>query len=118
MRGQHSSEFPAQGVCPAGSREDAARAGHIKDCAVKFLLFPKNSESRRSPGSSAAGLSRHSHPGKSKVLFKRSFLKSHVVVCANYYGEKSLSLNLFVINETMYGLKGWWLPRAFLGVVK
>lgn len=25
---------------------------------------------------------------------------------------------VFVINKTMYGLKGWWLPSAFLGVRK
>lgn len=63
------------------------------------LVSPKNCEPKRSPDSSVVGLNRHSHPGKSEGLFKRSFLKSHVVVCTNYYGERSLSLNLGVCNE-------------------
>lgn len=106
-------KLPPQGVCPARIREMmqpeqwrsltwAEQGGHSGLCCQISGAGPwylPKTEHKRSPDSSVMGLNRHSHPGKSEGLFKRSFLKSHVVVCTNYYGERSLSLNLGVCNE-------------------
>lgn len=62
---------------------------------------PERCKPSSSKNRSVVVLNRHGHSRKSEESFKWSLLISHMVVCINYYGEKTALIFVFVINETI-----------------